>query len=204
MISWIKERRRSLFVQIFVSFLALILLFGGVYTAIYHMFKGTLQEEIIQSNQSDLHDAAGRFTNQLQRLQVLLYDLYSQEDLIGFNSQLHSAESQNVDYLKARSVILQMRRDVYNPLFTWKTLLFILTKKILPSANPEAAALPTCSAICMPAPRTRSRSGRPPPSRLILRRSGYCRRRRFTSMSRCRMPSSCCLTCTSRLADDIR
>ncbi|WP_244879349.1 helix-turn-helix domain-containing protein [Paenibacillus cineris] len=129
MISWIKERRRSLFVQIFVSFLALILLFGGVYTAIYHMFKGTLQEEIIQSNQSDLHDAAGRFTNQLQRLQVLLYDLYNQEDLIGFNSQLHSAESQNVDYLKARSVILQMRRDVYNPLFYLEDVIIYFDEK---------------------------------------------------------------------------
>lgn len=115
--SWIKEKSRTLFYKIFLSFLSIIIVFGLFYAAIFHLFKTGLQQEIIKTSQREVRDTAERFSNQFKRLQVLMLDISSQSELIGFTNELRHQSGNNVNYLKAREVIWKMRSDIYNPLF---------------------------------------------------------------------------------------
>lgn len=123
--NWIRHKSRSVFLKIFLSFLAIILLFGLFYTVIFQLFKNSFQKEIIDTSQRAIHDTTERFTNQFSRIQVLMFDIYNQSNLIGFNNQLRHQAGYNVNYLKAREVMIQMRSDIYNPLFFLEdTLIF--------------------------------------------------------------------------------
>lgn len=124
--NWIKHKSRSLFFKIFLSFLAIIVLFGLFYMMIFQLFKTSLQKEIIDTSQRAVHDTAERFSNQFSRLQVLMFDIYNQSDLIGFHNQLRHQTGNEVNYLKAREVMLQMRSDIYNPLFFLEDTLIYL------------------------------------------------------------------------------
>lgn len=124
--NWIKSKSKSLFFKIFLSFLAIIVLFGLFYAVIFHLFKSSLQKEIIDTSQQAVHDTAERFSYQFSRLQVLLFDIYNHADLIGFNNQLRQQTGNEVNYLKARDVMLQMRGDIYNPLFFLEDTLIYL------------------------------------------------------------------------------
>lgn len=124
--NWIKHKSRSLFFKIFLSFLAIIVLFGLFYMVIFQLFKTSLQKEIIDTSQRAIHDTAERFSNQFSRLQVLMFDIYNHSDLIGFQNQLRHQAGNEVNYLKAREVMLQMRSDIYNPLFFLEDTLIYL------------------------------------------------------------------------------
>ena len=124
--NWIRHKSRSVFFKIFLSFLAIIVLFGLFYTVIFQLFKTSLQKEIIDTSQQAVHDTAERFNNQFSRLQVLMFDIYNQSELIGFNNQLRHQAGNEVNYLKARDVMMQMRSDIYNPLFFLEDTLIYL------------------------------------------------------------------------------
>ncbi|NMO96373.1 helix-turn-helix domain-containing protein [Paenibacillus lemnae] len=115
--NWIKTRRRSLFFKIFTSFLAVILLFGLFYAAIFRIFRGGLEQEIIQNNQSHISNTAERFSTHLERIGTLLFELHHEQDLMTFNRQLLRDGIQDADYLKAKEVISTLRNHVYNSLF---------------------------------------------------------------------------------------
>lgn len=124
--NWIRHKSHSVFFKIFLSFLAIIVLFGLFYAVIFQLFKTSLQKEIIDNSQRSVHDTAERFNNQFSRLQVLMFDIYNQSELIGFNNQLRHHAGNEVNYLKARDVMLQMRSDIYNPLFFLEDTLIYL------------------------------------------------------------------------------
>ncbi|GAE09232.1 hypothetical protein [Paenibacillus sp. JCM 10914] len=124
--NWIRNKSQSLFLKIFLSFLAIIVLFGMFYMVIFQLFKTSLQKEIIETNQRSVRDTMERFSNQFSRLQVLMFDIYNHSDLIGFNNQLRHQFGTEVNYLKARDVMLQMRSDIYNPLFFLEDTLIYL------------------------------------------------------------------------------
>ena len=124
--NWIRHKSHSVFFKIFLSFLAIIVLFGLFYAVIFQLFKTSLQKEIIDNSQRSVHDTAERFNNQFSRLQVLMFDIYNQSELIGFNNQLRHQTGNEVNYLKARDVMMQMRSDIYNPLFFLEDTLIYL------------------------------------------------------------------------------
>ena len=55
-----------------------------------------------------------------------MFDIYNQSELIGFNNQLRHHAGNEVNYLKARDVMMQMRSDIYNPLFFLEDTLIYL------------------------------------------------------------------------------
>ncbi|MEC3557537.1 AraC family transcriptional regulator, partial [Bacillus thuringiensis] len=75
--NWIRHKSHSVFFKIFLSFLAIIVLFGLFYAVIFQLFKTSLQKEIIDNSQRSVHDTAERFNNQFSRLQVLMFDIYN-------------------------------------------------------------------------------------------------------------------------------
>ncbi|PAK54939.1 AraC family transcriptional regulator [Paenibacillus sp. 7541] len=139
--NWIKEKSRTLFFKIFISFLSIIVVFGLFYAAIFHLFKTGLQQEIIKTSQRDVTDTAERFSNQFRRLQVLMLDISSQSELIGFNNELRHQSGNNVNYLKALQVIRQMRSDIYNPLFYLEdTLIYFHAHDVVLSKSGSGSA----------------------------------------------------------------
>lgn len=114
---WIWARKRSLYFKIFVSFLTLILLFGCFYVLIYKMFRNGLEQEIMRSSQTQTENTAERFAQHFERIQILLFDLYHNPDLISFNSELNRYGIDGANFLKAKEVIEEIRRESYNPLF---------------------------------------------------------------------------------------
>lgn len=114
---WIWARKRSLYFKIFVSFLTLILLFGCFYVLIYTMFRNGLEQEIMRSSQTQTENTAERFAQHFERIQILLFHLYHNPDLISFNSELTRYGIDGANFLKAKEVIEEIRREAYNSLF---------------------------------------------------------------------------------------
>lgn len=114
---WIQSHKRTLYFKIFVSFLSLILLFGCFYVLIYKMFRDGLEDEMVRSSQIQTESTAERFAQYFERIQILLFDLYRDPDLISFNSELNRYGPDGANYLKAKKVIENIRKEAYNPLF---------------------------------------------------------------------------------------
>ncbi|MCM3782641.1 AraC family transcriptional regulator [Neobacillus mesonae] len=114
---WIQTHQRSLYFKILVSFLSLILLFGCFYVLIYKMFRNGLEQEIIRSSQVQAENTAERFSQYFERIQILLFDLYHNSDLISFNSELTRYGADGANFLKAKEAIEHIRKEAYNPLF---------------------------------------------------------------------------------------
>lgn len=115
--NWMRNKKQTLFFKIFVSFLAIISLFCLFYILIYYVFKTGLQEEIVQNSRNETKNTAERFSNHMEQIQIMLFHLYNNPDLVTFNRQLHRVGFQEADYLKAKDVITDIRGYVYNSLF---------------------------------------------------------------------------------------
>ncbi|WP_347383497.1 helix-turn-helix domain-containing protein [Paenibacillus pabuli] len=115
--NWIMNKKRTLFFKIFVSFLAIISLFCLFYILIYYVFKTSLQEEIVQSSLNETNNTAERFSNHMEQIQIMLFHVYNNQDLVSFNRQLQRVGFQEADYLKAKNVMKDIRGYVYNSLF---------------------------------------------------------------------------------------
>ncbi|CAG7629900.1 HTH-type transcriptional activator RhaR [Paenibacillus solanacearum] len=109
--------RNSLFFRIFIGYVVVILLFAVFNIGAFTFFKSTIQSEIIQYNRLMLKNTAERYGTHFTRIKNLLFDYTSEEDVIGFNRQLLTRAPQDVDYLQAKKIIANLRRDIYNPLF---------------------------------------------------------------------------------------
>lgn len=110
-------RPNSLFGKILISFLTIILLFASFNVLAFAYFKSNIQGEIIQYNQLILKSAAERYSTHFTRIKTLLFNYYYDENVVGFNNQLLTKPEQEVDYYKPKKIILNMRTDIYNPLF---------------------------------------------------------------------------------------
>ncbi|WP_336783037.1 AraC family transcriptional regulator [Paenibacillus illinoisensis] len=115
--NWIMNKKRTLFFKIFVSFLAIISLFCLFYILIYYVFKTSLQEEIVQNSHNETKNTAERFSNHMEQIQIMLFHVYNNQDLVAFNRQLQRVGFQQADYLKAKNVMKDIRGYVYNSLF---------------------------------------------------------------------------------------
>ncbi|MFS0872971.1 helix-turn-helix domain-containing protein [Paenibacillus xylanilyticus] len=115
--NWILNKKRTLFFKLFVSFLAIISLFCLFYILIYYVFKTSLQEEIVQNSHNETKNTAERFSNHMEQIQIMLFHMYNNQDLVAFNRQLQRVGLEQADYLKAKNVMMDIRGYVYNSLF---------------------------------------------------------------------------------------
>ncbi|MGN7380438.1 MULTISPECIES: helix-turn-helix domain-containing protein [unclassified Paenibacillus] len=110
------QRKNSLFVKIFFSFLIVIILLSSFNLLSFTFFRTTIQKEIIQYNQLILQNAAERYGVHFSRLKTLLFDLYHNDKLAAFNRQLLTKNELEINYLLTGDIMKSLRSDVYNPL----------------------------------------------------------------------------------------
>lgn len=115
--NWMLNKKRTLFFKLFVSFLAIISLFCLFYILIYYVFKTSLQEEIVQNSHNETKNTAERFSNHMEQIQIMLFQMYNNQNLVAFNRQLQRVGLEQADYLKAKNVMMDIRGYVYNSLF---------------------------------------------------------------------------------------
>ncbi|GIP35877.1 AraC family transcriptional regulator [Paenibacillus sp. J2TS4] len=110
------QRKNSLFVKIFFSFLIIIVLLSSFNLLSFTFFKTNIQKEIIQYNRLILQNAAERYGIHFTRLKTILFDLYLNDQLSSFNRQLLTKNEREIDYLLTGEIMKSLQPDVYNPL----------------------------------------------------------------------------------------
>ncbi|MBE1444486.1 helix-turn-helix domain-containing protein [Paenibacillus sp. OAS669] len=111
----IRTKKTSLFFTILISFLVIILLFFTFNMVAFAFFKSKYQEELIRFNRLSLQNTAERYNTHFARIKSVLYKMYNDTDVTGFNRQLATKPSKDVDYLQGKKIIEGLRTEVYTP-----------------------------------------------------------------------------------------
>ncbi|WP_028547284.1 helix-turn-helix domain-containing protein [Paenibacillus sp. UNC451MF] len=111
----IQTKKTSLFLTILISFLVIILLFFTFNMVAFAFFKSKYQDELIRFNRLSLQNTAERYNTHFARIKSVLYKVYNDTDVTGFNRQLLSKQDKDVNYLQGKKIIETLRAEVYNP-----------------------------------------------------------------------------------------
>ncbi len=120
---WPTLNRQMLFFKIFISFLIIILLLSTFNLLSIHLFGKGIQKEIIQYNRLMLTNTAERYQTHFERMKTLLFDLYSDEYVVAFNSQILRKNQADIAYSTAADLMKNLRSEAYNPMFYLHNLL---------------------------------------------------------------------------------
>lgn len=113
---WPIFNRQTLVFKIFISFLVIILLFSSFNLLSIHLFGKGVQKEIIQYNRLMLKNTAERYQTHLERMKTLLFDLYSDKDVVAFNRQLLRKGQSDIEFSSAMEFMKPLRAQAYNPM----------------------------------------------------------------------------------------
>ncbi len=113
----------SVFAKVFLSFLAVILIFSSFYFMAFSHFKKTIKEDIFRANEASLRYASERFEAHLNRLKTLLLNMNDDAELVGFNHQLLAEKADRIDYLKAEHVIRTFKDEIFKHQYDLETIL---------------------------------------------------------------------------------
>jgi AraC-like DNA-binding protein len=75
-----------------------------------------VQKEIIQYNRLMLKNTAERYQTHLERMKTLLFDLYSDKDVVAFNRQLLRKGQSDIEFSSAMEFMKPLRAQAYNPM----------------------------------------------------------------------------------------
>ncbi|GIP37803.1 hypothetical protein J31TS4_10830 [Paenibacillus sp. J31TS4] len=117
MLNWARMSRQTLVIRIFLSFLAIVLLFSVINFLSIHLFNRGLQNEVIQANRMMLQNTADRYRMQFERIRSLLFDLYSNEKVTAFHRQLTSAAGGASESWNATQMLRELRSNSYHPMY---------------------------------------------------------------------------------------
>lgn len=129
---WPIFNRQTLVFKIFISFLVIILLFSSFNLLSIHLFGKGVQKEIIQYNRLMLKNTAERYQTHLERMKTLLFDLYSDKDVVAFNRQLLRKGQSDIEFSSAMEFMKPLRAQAYNPmLYLHNVLIHFKTPSIV-------------------------------------------------------------------------
>lgn len=100
-----------------MSFLIVILLLSTFNLLSIHLFGRGIQKEIIQYNRLMLTNTAERYQMHFERMKTLLFDLFSDEYVTAFNSQILRKNEADLAYPTATNLLKHLRSEAYNPMF---------------------------------------------------------------------------------------
>ncbi|MCI3920097.1 helix-turn-helix domain-containing protein [Paenibacillus sp. TRM 82003] len=119
----IRKTGRSYFMNIFLSFLCVIVIFTLFQGLTFKFFQDTIHQETIRYNRMMLRNTSERYEAHFAQVKSMLFNIYRDDAVIGFNHQLRTRPEHAVNYLLAKDVVRNMRNDVYNPLFYLETVI---------------------------------------------------------------------------------
>lgn len=134
-----KQKRRSLLVRLFVSFLAIIVLLSAFNYVLFSFFQQKIREELIASNRMMLDQAAERYHTHFDRLETVLFQAHNDSAIAKFNSQLLPAEQENANYFLVVDIVRRLRESAANPLFYLDNLI-VLYRSNLFMADKEGSS----------------------------------------------------------------
>ncbi|XOK59159.1 helix-turn-helix domain-containing protein [Paenibacillus elgii] len=134
-----KQKRRSLLVRLFASFLAIIVLLSAFNYVLFSFFQQKIREELIASNRMILDQAAERYHTHFDRLKTVLFQAHNDSAIVKFNSQLLPTEKEKANYFLVVDIVRRLRESATNPLFYLDNLM-VLYRSNLFMADKEGSS----------------------------------------------------------------
>jgi YesN/AraC family two-component response regulator len=111
------SKPRTLYGQLLVSFICIIVLFSLFNGLLFSFFQSRLQKDVVANNHRALIDVSERYETHIAQLKALLNTIYNDTAVREFNRQLRSYGADEANYLSAYRISNMLRADAYNPLF---------------------------------------------------------------------------------------
>jgi AraC-like DNA-binding protein len=118
------QKRQSFLVRIFISFLIIIVLLSVFNFLLFSFFKQNIKHEIIRSNEHMLTQASEHYNSHFNRLRTVLFQLYNDNSISKFNTQL-SNNHPNPNYFLVVDIVRSLRETAGNPLFYLDNLMVL-------------------------------------------------------------------------------
>ncbi|WP_248924569.1 helix-turn-helix domain-containing protein [Paenibacillus hamazuiensis] len=128
---WNPSKSQTLFVKMFISFMAIIVLFAVFHIFTFRFFNEGMQNEIVQYNRLILKNTAERYQNHFTRLKTLLFTIYNDENVVAFNRQLSLKPADEINYWQANDALKMVRTEAFNPMFFLENILIYFEKPSL-------------------------------------------------------------------------